>query len=131
MRSTYKTTRRSDVANQLMLFIAIVLLWLCTLCTPAFAEDNSSRQIPHNAKMSYLENRLIKVGVDWNLGEANCLVEGHTYSLKDCATAMIPRGRVHYFINESSTLMDMIWVYAGPMPERILIEPGFVREPVT
>ena len=64
-------------------------------------------------------------------GEANCLVEGHTYSLKDCATAMIPRGRVHYFINESSTLMDMIWVYAGPMPERILIEPGFVREPVT
>jgi 2-keto-3-deoxy-L-rhamnonate aldolase RhmA/quercetin dioxygenase-like cupin family protein len=61
-------------------------------------------------------------------GDANCLVEGRQYSLSDCATAMIPRGRVHYFINESDQQMDMIWVYAGPMPERIVIAPGFVRE---
>ncbi len=58
-------------------------------------------------------------------GEAHCLVEGRQYSLSDCATAMIPRGRVHYFINESEHPMDMIWVYAGPMPERIVIAPGF------
>jgi 2-keto-3-deoxy-L-rhamnonate aldolase RhmA/quercetin dioxygenase-like cupin family protein len=61
-------------------------------------------------------------------GDANCLVEGRQHSLNDCATAMIPRGRVHYFINESESQMDMIWVYAGPMPERIVIAPGFVRE---
>ena len=55
-------------------------------------------------------------------GEASCLVEGRRYSLKDSATAMVPRGRIHYFINESSTIMDMIWVYAGPMPERIVVD---------
>ena len=56
-------------------------------------------------------------------GDANCLVEGRKYSLSDCATAMVPRGRVHYFVNDSSDPMDMIWVYAGPMPLRIVIEP--------
>lgn len=61
-------------------------------------------------------------------GAAECMVEGRKYSMSDCATAMIPRGHVHYFINESQQQMDMIWVYAGPMPERIVIEPGFVRE---
>ena len=61
-------------------------------------------------------------------GSADCIVEGRKYSMGDCATAMVPRGRVHYFINESNSQMDMIWVYAGPMPERIVIEPGFVRE---
>ena len=63
-------------------------------------------------------------------GVAHCLVEGRQYSLSDCATAMVPRGRVHYFINESKHQMDMIWVYAGPMPERIVIASGFVRKPV-
>lgn len=55
-------------------------------------------------------------------GKANCLVEGRRYSLSGCATAMVPRGRVHYFVNNSSTTMDMIWVYAGPMPERIVVD---------
>ncbi|MEO2016356.1 MAG: aldolase/citrate lyase family protein [Fuerstiella sp.] len=61
-------------------------------------------------------------------GDARCLVEGRQYSLSSCATAMVPRGRVHHFINESPDQMHMIWVYAGPMPERIMIAPGFVRE---
>jgi quercetin dioxygenase-like cupin family protein len=55
-------------------------------------------------------------------GEATCLVEGRRYSLSGCATAMVPRGRVHYFVNDSLSVMDMIWVYAGPMPERIIVE---------
>jgi oxalate decarboxylase/phosphoglucose isomerase-like protein (cupin superfamily) len=38
------------------------------------------------------------------------------------STALQPRGRVHYFINESDSPMEMLWVYAGPMPERILVE---------
>lgn len=58
-------------------------------------------------------------------GTATCLVEGNRHSMGDCATAMVPRGRVHYFINESKQSMDMIWVYAGPMPERIVIEESY------
>ena len=61
-------------------------------------------------------------------GEASCLVEGHRYTLKDCDTAMVPRGRVHFFINDTNTTMDMIWVYAGPMPERIIIEESFATQ---
>ncbi len=55
-------------------------------------------------------------------GEATCVVEGRRYIMSDMATALQPRGRVHYFINESSSTMEMLWVYAGPMPERILVD---------
>ena len=66
-------------------------------------------------------------------GQATCLVERSRYSLDNCATAMVPRGRVHFFVNESPAPMDMIWVYAGPLPERIVVDEacatGF-RQPV-
>ena len=55
-------------------------------------------------------------------GAADCRVEGRRYSLDGCATAMVPRGRVHYFVNDSGAPMEMIWVYAGPMPERIVVD---------
>jgi len=55
-------------------------------------------------------------------GEATCIVEGRRYTLADHATALQPRGRVHYFMNDSSAPMAMIWVYAGPMPERIIVD---------
>ena len=35
---------------------------------------------------------------------------------------MVPRGRVHFFINETEAAMGMIWVYAGPRPERIVVD---------
>lgn len=54
-------------------------------------------------------------------GRATCVVEGRRYTLTDCATAMQPRGRVHYFVNESDEPMAMIWVYAGPRPERLVV----------
>ena len=54
-------------------------------------------------------------------GTATCVVEGRRYSMQN-ATALQPRGRVHYFINESDAPMEMLWVYAGPMPERILVD---------
>jgi quercetin dioxygenase-like cupin family protein len=54
-------------------------------------------------------------------GESICIVEGRQYKLSGCATAMVPRGRVHYFKNESGATMEMLWVYAGPMPERIVV----------
>jgi quercetin dioxygenase-like cupin family protein len=55
-------------------------------------------------------------------GEATCIVEGRRYAMSNSATAMVPRGRVHYFRNESETPMAMLWVYAGPMPERIVVD---------
>lgn len=55
-------------------------------------------------------------------GRATCVVEGRRHVLSDCATALQPRGRVHYFINDSSGPMEMLWVYAGPMPERIVVD---------
>jgi len=54
-------------------------------------------------------------------GAATCIVEGKRYTLSRCATALVPRGRVHYFINDSQATMAMIWVYAGPRPERIIV----------
>ena len=55
-------------------------------------------------------------------GESICVVEGRRYSMSGYSTALQPRGRVHYFINESERLMAMIWVYAGPRPERIVVD---------
>jgi mannose-6-phosphate isomerase-like protein (cupin superfamily) len=54
-------------------------------------------------------------------GKATCIVEGRRYSLSDGATAMQPRGRVHYFINDERGPMEMLWVYAGPRPDRIVV----------
>ena len=55
-------------------------------------------------------------------GTATCVVEGRRYPMTDRATALQPRGRVHYFLNESDRPMAMIWVYAGPAPERIVVD---------
>lgn len=55
-------------------------------------------------------------------GEAACVVEGRTYRLSESATALQPRGRVHYFRNDAPQPMAMIWFYAGPMPERIVVD---------
>ncbi len=52
-------------------------------------------------------------------GVATCNVEGRQYKMSDLDTALQPRGRIHYFINPHPEFMAMIWVYAGPMPERI------------
>jgi 2-dehydro-3-deoxyglucarate aldolase/4-hydroxy-2-oxoheptanedioate aldolase len=54
-------------------------------------------------------------------GKAVCVVEGRRYPMSGCATALEPRGRVHYFINEGRESMAMIWVYAGPLPERMVV----------
>ncbi len=34
---------------------------------------------------------------------------------------MQSRGRVHYFINDERGPMEMLWVYAGPRPDRIVV----------
>jgi len=55
-------------------------------------------------------------------GTATCVVEGQRYGLSDYSTALQPRGRAHYFINEEHEPMGMIWVYAGPLPKRVVVE---------
>jgi quercetin dioxygenase-like cupin family protein len=55
-------------------------------------------------------------------GQATCVVEGRRYPLSECATALVPRGRVHYFINETQAPMAMLWVYAGPLPRRLVVD---------
>ena len=61
-------------------------------------------------------------------GTAACLVEGQRRLLQGCATAMVPRGRAHFFRNDSASEMDMIWVYAGPLPERIVVAESCAAE---
>lgn len=61
-------------------------------------------------------------------GQATCVVEGRRHAMRDGATALQPRGRVHYFINESQGPMEMLWVYAGPKPERIVVEERCATE---
>jgi quercetin dioxygenase-like cupin family protein len=55
-------------------------------------------------------------------GNATCVVEGRRYKMSDNSTALQPRGRVHYFINDSDATMAMLWVYAGPSPIRIIVD---------
>jgi len=52
-------------------------------------------------------------------GTATCVVDGRQYTMSNHATAFQPRGKCHYFINNTDEVMAMIWVYAGPLPERI------------
>lgn len=58
-------------------------------------------------------------------GLATCIVEGNRYELSDNATALVPQGRCHYFINLTDEPMAMIWVYAGDMPDRIVLEESY------
>jgi quercetin dioxygenase-like cupin family protein len=55
-------------------------------------------------------------------GRAVCQVAGREYELADCATACVPRGRPHRFLNRSADRMAMIWVYAGDEPQRTLVD---------
>ncbi len=55
-------------------------------------------------------------------GNATCIVEGRRYNMSNYATALQPRGRVHYFINETDEPMAMLWVYAGPSPQRLVVD---------
>ncbi len=62
-------------------------------------------------------------------GKATCFVEGRRYTLSNLETALQPRGRVHYFINEAPAPMAMIWFYGGPLPERIVVDESCASEP--
>jgi quercetin dioxygenase-like cupin family protein len=58
-------------------------------------------------------------------GTATCVVEGKRHELSDNATALVPQGRCHYFINLTLDPMAMIWVYAGDRPDRIVMDETY------
>jgi mannose-6-phosphate isomerase-like protein (cupin superfamily) len=58
-------------------------------------------------------------------GTATCVVEGRPHQLSGNATALVPQGRCHYFINLTLEPMAMIWVYAGDRPDRIVMDETF------
>ena len=54
-------------------------------------------------------------------GEATCVVEGRRYAMRDGATALQPRGRVHYFINDVGRAR---WPCSGSTPGRARPDRG-------
>jgi len=58
-------------------------------------------------------------------GTATCVVEGQRYELSGNATALVPQGRCHYFINLTLEPMAMLWVYAGDRPDRIVMDENY------
>jgi quercetin dioxygenase-like cupin family protein len=58
-------------------------------------------------------------------GAATCEVMGRRYQLSGYDTAIVPSGRPHRFLNESSDVMAMIWVYAGSEPHRNILNARF------
>jgi putative monooxygenase len=58
-------------------------------------------------------------------GTASCLVQGRQYEMNGFATAYVPKGLPHRFLNNSNEEMAMIWVYAGDEPDRRIIDNGF------
>lgn len=58
-------------------------------------------------------------------GTATCIVEEKRYFLSDGDTALVPQGRAHYFVNEGTVPMAMLWVYAGPMPTRTILPENY------
>jgi quercetin dioxygenase-like cupin family protein len=55
-------------------------------------------------------------------GSAVCQVEGRKYSVANCDTVLVPEGRLHRFLNHSSSIMTMFWVYAGSEPKRTVVD---------
>jgi mannose-6-phosphate isomerase-like protein (cupin superfamily) len=58
-------------------------------------------------------------------GTATCVVEGRRHELSGNATALVPQGLCHYFINLTLTPMAMVWVYAGDKPDRIVMDESY------
>jgi quercetin dioxygenase-like cupin family protein len=58
-------------------------------------------------------------------GTATCVVEGRRHELSRNATALVPQGLCHYFINLTLDPMAMIWVYAGDKPDRIVMDESY------
>jgi quercetin dioxygenase-like cupin family protein len=55
-------------------------------------------------------------------GAAACQVQGSEYQLTGVQTAFVPQGKPHRFLNTGETDMEMLWVYAGDEPDRMVVD---------
>lgn len=55
-------------------------------------------------------------------GRAICLVQGVRHEMRGVETAFVPRGKAHRFLNSGNGDMEMLWVYAGNEPDRVLVD---------
>ena len=55
-------------------------------------------------------------------GRATCLVQGARYELKGLHNAFVPQGKPHRFLNSGDGDMEMLWVYAGDEPDRVVVD---------
>lgn len=58
-------------------------------------------------------------------GNATCMVQGSRYELAGVSTAFVPQGKPHRFLNSGENEMEMLWVYAGDEPDRLLVDSGY------
>ncbi len=58
-------------------------------------------------------------------GDAICMVQGSNYSMTGVSTAFVPQGKPHRFLNSGENEMEMLWVYAGDEPDRLLVDAGY------
>jgi quercetin dioxygenase-like cupin family protein len=58
-------------------------------------------------------------------GNATCMVQGSSYELMGVSTAFVPQGKPHRFLNSGENEMEMLWVYAGDEPDRLLVDSGY------
>lgn len=58
-------------------------------------------------------------------GSASCLVQGRRYELKGLHNAFVPQGKPHRFINSGPDDMEMLWVYAGDEPDRVMVDDRY------
>jgi quercetin dioxygenase-like cupin family protein len=55
-------------------------------------------------------------------GDATCQVQGSSYPMTGIQTAFVPQGKPHRFLNSGDTEMEMLWVYAGDEPDRVIVD---------
>ena len=58
-------------------------------------------------------------------GSASCLVQGARYELQGVHHAFVPQGKPHRFLNSGDGDMEMLWVYAGDEPDRVIVDNQF------
>lgn len=58
-------------------------------------------------------------------GNATCMVQGSQYEMTGVSTAFVPQGKPHRFLNSGENEMEMLWVYAGDEPDRLLVDSGY------
>lgn len=61
-------------------------------------------------------------------GQIECLLEGQRDQLTGFSTAMVPRGRVHQIVNNSTESAGLIWASTGPVVGQIPVDDSWAMK---